>query len=229
MATINVTNAQTFVSGDTVTPQTLNALGVPTVTVSDIVNADIASAADISGSKLAATSVAAGKLETALDLSGKTLTMPTGHWLALAPTGAVFNTQVATLATYQTITATTSYDDNAPAITSGAEILTVSITPASLSSKILLTFNCMADSGTNQVTTASLHRNTGAAIRATSLDSYPATLFMACLDSPNTTSAITYRVRVGVSGNSIGINGNSSARKLGGAAAAVLIAQEIKA
>jgi hypothetical protein len=52
MATINTTNAQTFVSGDEVTPTKLNALGLPTVTVSDIVNADISASAAIALSKL---------------------------------------------------------------------------------------------------------------------------------------------------------------------------------
>jgi hypothetical protein len=66
MATINTTNAQTFVSGDEVTPTKLNALGLPTVTVSDIVNADISASAAIAASKLAAT----------LDLTGKTVTLP---------------------------------------------------------------------------------------------------------------------------------------------------------
>jgi hypothetical protein len=53
MATINTTNAQTFVSGDEVTPTKLNALGLPTVTVSDIVNADISASAAIAHTKLA--------------------------------------------------------------------------------------------------------------------------------------------------------------------------------
>lgn len=52
MATVNVTNAQTFVSGDEVNPGNLNALGLPTVTVSDIVNADISASAAIAVSKL---------------------------------------------------------------------------------------------------------------------------------------------------------------------------------
>lgn len=74
MATVNVTNAQTFVSGDEVNPNNLNALGLPTVSVSDIVNADISASAAIAASKLAGT----------LDLSGKTVTLPSGSVNALA-------------------------------------------------------------------------------------------------------------------------------------------------
>jgi len=74
MATINVTNAQTFVSGDEVNPNNLNALGLPTVTVSDIVNADISASAAIAASKLA----------TTMDLSSKTVTLPAGSVNAAA-------------------------------------------------------------------------------------------------------------------------------------------------
>jgi hypothetical protein len=78
MATTTVTighNAPTgFVSGDEVRPDNLNALGLPTVTVSNIVNADISASAAIAASKLAGT----------LDLSGKTVTLPSASVNALA-------------------------------------------------------------------------------------------------------------------------------------------------
>jgi hypothetical protein len=58
MATVTVTPIKQFVSGETVLASTLNQLSTPTVTVSSIVNADIASAADIADGKLATISTA---------------------------------------------------------------------------------------------------------------------------------------------------------------------------
>jgi|688.fasta_scaffold172982_3 hypothetical protein len=67
MATINVTNpAANFVSGDEVNPNNLNALGLPTVTVSGIVSTDISASA----------AIAASQLSNTLDFSTKTLTLP---------------------------------------------------------------------------------------------------------------------------------------------------------
>ena len=78
MATLTVTPTQTFISGDTVLPATLNQLAQSTValTAGTIVDADISASAAIAASKLAAT----------LDLSSKTVTLPAT--IAL-PAGAV--------------------------------------------------------------------------------------------------------------------------------------------
>jgi hypothetical protein len=70
MATITVTkghNAPTgFVTGETVTPATLNAAQTPVVAISNIVDADLSASAGIT----------AGKLASTLDLTGKTVTLP---------------------------------------------------------------------------------------------------------------------------------------------------------
>jgi hypothetical protein len=70
MATINVTKGHNapngFVTGDTVTPATLNAAQTPVVAISNIVDADLSASAGIT----------AGKLASTLDLTGKTVTLP---------------------------------------------------------------------------------------------------------------------------------------------------------
>lgn len=81
MATL--ATGKTWVSGDEVTPAGLNNM-VNNATISGIVNADIASAADIAGSKLADGGVTAAKLASTLDLTGKAVTMPIGSVNAAA-------------------------------------------------------------------------------------------------------------------------------------------------
>lgn len=63
-----VTNAQTFVSGETVTPAKLNALGLPTVVLAD---------GEVVTAKIANDAVTDTKLAGTLDLSSKTVTLPT--------------------------------------------------------------------------------------------------------------------------------------------------------
>jgi hypothetical protein len=69
MATVTVTRSQTFVSGDTVTPEKLNALGVPSVTAT-LATDEVVTAKILEGN------VTAGKLAATLDLSSKTITFP---------------------------------------------------------------------------------------------------------------------------------------------------------
>jgi microcystin-dependent protein len=76
MATLTTTPIRVFVSGETVTPEKLNELSTPTISVSGIVNADVSASAGIEGSKLANDSVTLAKLVTAVQQ-------------ALLPAGAV--------------------------------------------------------------------------------------------------------------------------------------------
>ena len=86
-----VTKGKTFVSGEVVTPTKLHDM-VDLATVTAIVNADIDASAAIAAAKLAstldlsgktvtlpATSVTAAMLAATLDISGKTVTLPAGQ------------------------------------------------------------------------------------------------------------------------------------------------------
>jgi hypothetical protein len=75
MPNVTVTPAQTFLSGDTVTANSLNLLGQPTVVVA-LQDGEIATA------KLANNAVTAAKLATTLDLSANTLTLPAAQPLS---------------------------------------------------------------------------------------------------------------------------------------------------
>lgn len=82
MATITVTKGHNapngFVTGETVTPDTLNAAQTPGVAISNIVDADLSASAGIT----------AGKLASTLDLTGKTLTLPSTSVTTLSIAGA---------------------------------------------------------------------------------------------------------------------------------------------
>ena len=84
MATITVTPTQTFVSGNTVTPATLNQLAQSTValTAGTIVDADVSASAAIALSKLAT-----GALPTAITVASANMVTATAQ--ALLPAGAV--------------------------------------------------------------------------------------------------------------------------------------------
>jgi hypothetical protein len=79
MATVNVSNSQNFVSGETVTPAKLNALGLPTVTAtidnSEVTTAKIADA-NVTADKLSAgavTGAAGGGKLAASAITGQTV------------------------------------------------------------------------------------------------------------------------------------------------------------
>jgi hypothetical protein len=76
MATITVTPTQTFVTGDTVVPATLNALSQPTValTAETIVNADVSPSAAIALSKIATGALPAAITVTTANLVDASVT-----------------------------------------------------------------------------------------------------------------------------------------------------------
>ena len=84
MATLTVTPTQTFISGDTVLPATLNQLAQSTValTAGSIVDADVSASAAIELSKLAT-----GALPTAITVASANMVTATAQ--ALLPAGAV--------------------------------------------------------------------------------------------------------------------------------------------
>lgn len=130
-------------------------------------------------------------------------------------------------------------DDTKPQNTEGAEVFTQAITPTATSSKILITVVLnIANDVLNNLHVAALFRDSGAdAIAAgwakcISVNAPNSPMVINFLDSPNTTSAVTYKVRVGYSGNSassVQINGGSGARYLGGALASGMTLMEISA
>lgn len=149
------------------------------------------------------------------------------------PAGCVIQTISATPYTANANLAAIPIDDTIPQITEGTQVCTLSISPMFADSKIRLVFNGFASGSVQSSIVASVFRNSVTnALKTTSIliaAGLRGELNIDWIDSPATTSATTYSVRVGgTSGAVIRMNGTSVSRLFGGNAAATLIAQEIK-
>jgi hypothetical protein len=138
-----------------------------------------------------------------------------------------------TYATNADITTVLPYDDTVPLIGEGTEILTKAITPSSAANKVLcgVTINGGVSTAPNSYSAALFRGSTCIQAQAVALDNAlrQATIAFDILDSPSTTSATTYSVRVGpAAANTLRLNGTSGGRAFGGVAACTLTLQEIK-
>jgi hypothetical protein len=203
----------------------------------------------------------AAKLASTLDLTGKTVTLPASAIVGTTQlaTGAVTTAKLAdgavtpvkagagffvqavhtSLSSVGTITGTIPYDTTIPQSGEGTAIsgLDTTITPTSATSKILvrvvLSATCASGGGVTAI--AALFRDSGAnALAATQVSfpvGYSANIILEWLDSPATTSAVTYKVRGGkvTGGADWYVNAtNAGAAVLGGAMKSTLTATEIK-
>ena len=151
--------------------------------------------------------------------------------------GGVIQTIHKDYRTFFSTTALIPLDDTIPQNTEGAEVFTQAITPTSTSNfiKITVVLNVANDS-TNNLHVAAVFKDSGAnAIGAAwaktiSANAPNSPMVINFTDSPSSTSAVTYKVRVGYSGNSastVQVNGGSGARYLGGALASGMTLQVI--
>ena len=163
------------------------------VALGDVLGVGSVSDGAITTAKIGNGAVTDAKLATSLDLSGKTLTMPSGAILQVLQTPK----------TDTFSTSSTSFTD----ITG----LSVNITPLSTSSKILVFMDCKVASATNVTAFVRMMRDStpiyigdaaGSRQRATMSNSDdPSSQFIfqmsgMYLDSPSTTSQITYKVQM---------------------------------
>lgn len=139
-----------------------------------------------------------------------------------------------TYSTFSTITATIPFDDTIPQNTEGTELMTATITPTNASNILEIDFilplawNASAsvygisalfqDSTANALTAAYQHIYYGNA------------LTLRYSMTAGTTSATTFKIRLGAHSGSypIYVNGSSTGRKFGGVAAAMLTIREVK-
>jgi hypothetical protein len=126
-------------------------------------------------------------------------------------------------------------DDTIPQNTEGTEIVTVSITPTSSSNRLVV--ECDADmisgSGAIDATMALFQDSTANALAATTEQFSGAAVFrgqrLRYEMAAGTTSATTFRIRMGPGSGTLYINGNSGGRKFGGISAVRLRVTEIAA
>lgn len=133
------------------------------------------------------------------------------------------------------LTTTIPADDTIPQITEGSEIATVTITPKRSDSTLRVRFNgmCAFPIGSSQHVTAAVFVGTTAdAIYATGkligvsvLDNLSGEFTVAA----GSTTARTYRLRVGPASGTVRMNGNAIGRYYGGVAATTLTVEELAA
>lgn len=124
------------------------------------------------------------------------------------------------------------FDDTTPTISEGDEILTASITPTSSSNKVKITFDGFGTAdGSNSLCIAALFRgSTCVQVIASGSNTLQTNMGFTYIDSPATTGATTYSIRVGAptGTNGMRMNGTISARRFGGTSKATMRLEEIE-
>ena len=184
------------------------------ITDATILNADIGASAAIAQSKLAALASA---------------NMPAGSVVQVV--NAVTTARV-------TGTTTATQDDTIPQNSEGVEMLTLAITPTNASNKLVIIVNMSASHTYIQanIVMALFQDSTANAIAAIMHNSQkltvaqrPVILHMDHFMAAGTTSATTFKVRIGsLSGGTIDINSAAGARLWGGVSSATIRIMEIK-
>ena len=158
-----------------------------------------------------------------------------GLWNSLAPTGAVLQSVTVPLTGASDFSGIIPNDNTIPQQSEGSEILTATITPSTTSSKIRVSYLVhLAISAGGTIATALFRDSIVNAIFANMVWHYDNRVMTpvnsSYLDSPATTSAVTYKVRVGVaSGSFTGYyNQLSTGQKFLGTTISHLLLEEIK-
>jgi hypothetical protein len=164
-------------------------------------------------------------------------------WSSLQPVGTALQTVVAQDDAYQSLTWSSNWGvvtaNVALVSTAGAEVLSGSITPASASNKVLVTVSLPAICANTSIEahavlfrgTEAIQATVGALTQFIDNGNNHKVMFNV-FDSPNTSSSVTYSVRVARVNSNTGtiyINGTPTGAAGGGAYKAVLTLQEIKA
>lgn len=201
-------------------------------------NSDITSLMAVTGITAGTVTVAAGDLVYVQDVSAANeLKVVTAQSIADVGTGKRLaqSPVVATLTTVATTTANIPQDDTIPQITEGTEILTAAITPVNASNTLFITCQVWASmSAGNWCSVALFKDSTANALAAgrafingagqTELITFSHSL------SAGSTSAITFRIRVGAQASeTVTVNGAGGVRIFGGAMYSRITIEEITA
>jgi hypothetical protein len=156
------------------------------------------------------------------------------------PTGSILQSVTTSINNFQTITATYNYtSDTLPTTSGGAEVtgLSATITPSSVNNKILVRAIILGSSNsaaTDYYIYAIFRDANSNAIAAAGEygASYTNQIYIEYIDTPNTISPVTYKIRGGTNGGNVlhvnGVGTSTGTRRLGGAAWSTITVQEIK-
>lgn len=148
--------------------------------------------------------------------------------------GAVIASQYGEYTTNASLSTTIPFDDTIPQSTEGTQILAVAITPSATTSKIRIRFNGTASHATSGTSVAvAVFKDSDASAIASDFKIIPGNGFLVALgveyvDSPATTSAVTYKIRVGAGSGNMSMNGQVGSRYGGGTMVSSITLEEIK-
>ena len=136
-------------------------------------------------------------------------------------TPAILQTQTATYSGYAAISSSIPIDDSIPTSTEGAEIISLSITPTTATSRMVLRVTgSFASNTATTVAGALVVHGDSAAFATTSTYittvNQPIGFGMMAEHLPGSTAAITYKFRTGAGSGTLRPNGNTSGRLFGG-------------
>lgn len=148
MADITITPAGASFGGtDTVTAARLNEARNPTAALDagTIVNTDVSATANISGSKLANTSVTFTKLDDVIDddtmATATNTTLATSESIKAYVDNLALGIKSVSSTTVKTVTDAIPLDNTTPLVTEGTELLSIAFTATDFSNKLLIKFN----------------------------------------------------------------------------------------
>ena len=149
-------------------------------------------------------------------------------------TGAVIQVVHTSSGEMTTTTTTAPYDDTIMQITEGFEVMNLNITPTSASNKLLIRAQAHVSPGANSLPTMGLFVGTTTDALASTFmhafgsSDYPRPMTLEHFMTSGSTSALTFRVRVGMNqSGTTTFNGRSGARFHGGSLASTLTIMEI--
>lgn len=174
-----------------------------------------------------------------LDLSGLAIsgtTLSPNLTVANLPVGSVLQCLQDTYTSNANLTVLIPDDDTVPTSTEGTQILSQAITPTDNTNKILCEVSLWGDhnvsvDASGSASAALFRGTTCIQVARAGNEGRERSISFSFLDSPATTSATTYTVRVGPNdgGDIIRLNGTTSARLFGGASSCTLTVMEIAA
>jgi len=156
--------------------------------------------------------------------------LPTWQAPAVAP-----NSAYAEYTTNADITTAIPIDDTIPQVGEGTQILSIVLSPSSVTSKVRIRFRGSASTSlaVNNWVAALFVNGATDAVRSdyVTIDTtnYERPVMFEFEHTPGSTSAQTYTVRVGPQSNTLRLNGNPTSRLFGGTMAATIVGEEIRA
>ncbi len=141
-----------------------------------------------------------------------------------------------TASTFTLTTPTMSSGNVIPTNTDGTEILTLSITPTTTTSKLVIQFNCMFTTNattSNECSAALFQDSTSNALAAVNIRAGGGgvvagadQMILLYSMTSGTTSSTTFKIRCGTGAGTVYLNSNSSGRLMGGVSIAYLTITE---